>query len=40
VFNHHYVTDPGGEAAFALQSPVVRMADPPRFFGAELIYRY
>src|SRR5579859_995998 len=40
IFNNRYVSDPGGEAAFALASPEVRATEPPRFFGMELIYRY
>jgi len=40
IFNHRYVSDPGGEAGFALAAPEVRATNPPRFFGAELIYRY
>ena len=40
LFNHRYVSDPGGEADFALAAPEVRPTNPPRFFGAELIYRY
>lgn len=40
IFNHRYVSDPGGEAAFALAAPEVRPTNSPRFFGAEVIYRY
>ena len=40
IFNHTYVSDPGGEAAFALLAPEVRPTNAPRFFGAEVIYRY
>jgi len=40
LFDHRYVTDPGGLAVFLLQSPVARPQEPPRFFGGEVTMRF